>query len=238
MAFLEDIAKESKQPFSLLVVGKTGTGKSSLLKQIALKAGKYVLLVGGDPADFKDVDHKSIERLKPDVVELKNCTCIIDDHFSLTKQEHQTFRTLLSFTKRHKLVNVMVGSHTLCHTGLTSLLGMFDYICFTNTKTNDANVRGFLRVIKDEDIKASDFKEIPEFGYLIWDNKKNEKFFLDSNFSLLDSIQDRKDKQNKDAIRKEIDSILQVYPENYKIATCLLDYLLKNIDFSILNKKN
>ena len=122
---------------SVLVIGRSGSGKTRLIKKMCQSSDRPVLLINGDPSDYHGLDHYSTDAISEAVTKVHDSVIIIEDHFALTQREHATFSKLISFTKRHKNVHVLVAAHSIAHTSLRSLLCHFDFVIFTKTKSSD-----------------------------------------------------------------------------------------------------
>ena len=227
---------EDEDGVSVLVIGRSGSGKTRLIRRLCESDERPVLLINGDPSDYRAVDHYATDALTESVTKVHNSTIIIEDHFSLTPKEHATFRKLLSFTKRHKNVHVLVASHSVAHTSLRALLPHFDYVVFTKTRQDDENVRNFINAVKPSGLTGEDFERVPQKGYGVWCNKKNRFSVARSDFSFVQESKGCQElEEKKERAIREITAILQIYPDYLPNSVCFLHYLIRNIDLKNFN---
>lgn len=232
---MDDIL-EVEDGVSVLVIGRSGSGKTRFIRRLCESGDRPVLLINGDPSDYRELDHYTTDAITESVTRVHDSTIIIEDHFALTPKEHATFRKLLSFTKRHKNVHILVASHSVAHTSLRALLPHFDYIVFTKTKSTDENVRSFLNVVRPAGVSTEDFEKVPQKGYGVWFGKKHRFFAIRSDFSIVRDTKGGQDlEEKKERAIREISAILQIYPEFLPNSVCFLNYLIRNIDLEKFN---
>lgn len=242
-------ARLKESPVSYLLVGGSGSGKSSFLRRLAkANSQKPLFLVGGDPKDYEALSCQARD-LSNDLTEEKNCVVLLDDLFSLRKPaDQENLRQLLCKTKRHNNVTIGVAVHTLEFTGVRgAVLDHFDVVVFTQTKqADDRNVQLFLkRLGPAEWIAPETFTTIPQFGYLWIHVKKQEALVIDGKGNWADGCggADAQQQQGtkgaearaeamarrREALRRDIGKILKVFPDVHTMANCHLDYILRNL---------
>lgn len=242
---LAEIFAPSKDAVSLIVCGRSGSGKTCLLKHLCrIKNQKTVILSGG--TEFNDLPnteilplHRNINALRAVGFPLRNCTVVCDDFIKVSDKEHDFLRQLVMWTKRHQNVNILLAVHTFVYTKVGLILNQMDYVCFTSAASNpdgDQNVRKFMQQVKPDNLKMSTFATIPSHGYLLFNTRTQEHVIMDKNF---DSPEDDLRSQNKkDSISREILKILRAFPDYYHFASCHLAFVLRNISVDIIDPRD
>ena len=235
---------------SYLLVGGSGTGKTSFLCRLAkAHAKKPLYLIGGDPKDYTGLTCQQRE-LDKTLTEVKSSVVLLDDLFSIKKSaDSENLRSLLCKTKRHNKVVVGVSVHTLEHTGMRgALLDHFDVVVFTRPKqADDRNTQLFLKRVggSTDWLNEDHFSSVPEFGYLWVDVRRQEALLIDRDGRWMDGCGGVADSgcsgrpgeaakkealaRRRETLRKDIVKILKVFPDVDMLATCHLDYILRNL---------
>ena len=244
-----ELTKESQ---AYLLVGGSGTGKSTFLRRLALaNARKPLFLVGGNETDFPGVDCRP-HALDSDLLNVKNALVVLDDLFSIRKEkDSEIVRQLLCKTKRHNKVIVGVSVHMLEFTGMRgALFDHFDVIVFTKPKQEeDHNVALFLKRLGKVDWICQDaFSGIPEFGHLWVNVKRQTARLLDSRGRWSDGVDVTSDctriggeafdeamAKRRDILKREMGKIFRVFPDIHTLAVCHLDYILKNLSADLVS---
>lgn len=154
-----DPSLASREYGSCLIIGRSGTGKSSLLKKLVANFPKnrciYLINVKGQEVSeyTKGRQPEKIKVLKKiqagEKVE-KRSLIILEDLIKLNAKESDSVRQLLNYTAHHRLCKVYCVTHTIYKTGIYSLLPLFHYIIFTSSPSNVPIVRAALATFKLE----------------------------------------------------------------------------------------
>lgn len=225
----QDVFSPEHKAVAALVIGKSGTGKSSFIRHFSREKKQKLFLVGGDPRDYDSLDFESTV-LTEDLKSCKDCTVVVDDLFQLTPKQHEILRHLLCFTKRHHNVTIFVAAHNFHFTGLLALSSHFDYIIFTRPKNVDNNIKLFLQRLQPEGITEMAFSSIPYQGYIMY-SLQHEKFsVLDSTFLPHLAAKEEEKEKRAEQLKMEMGKILDVFPETKTRTECLFEYILRNLD--------
>lgn len=231
------------ESLAYLLVGGSGTGKSTFFRRLAsARSTRPLFLVGGNKNDYPGLDCRPSE-LSQDLLEVKNCMVVLDDLFSIRREkDSEILRHLLCKTKRHNAVTVGVAVHTLEFTGLRGgVFDHFDVVVFTKPKQEeDRNVALFLKRLGQADWIGPDaFAAIPEFGYLWVHVKRQEVRVLGRDGLRVDSSGESLPfsasaaaeamSKRRELLKREMGKILRVFPDVHVLASCHLDYILKNL---------
>ena len=231
MITFDSILRESKDTgLSVLVLGRSGTGKTRLIRTICEKAQRETILVNGNPSDYSGMKFFVSDEISEGLTKVKKATIILEDHFTLNQKEHSIFRKLINFTKRHYNTHICMASHSVAHTSLRSLLPYFDIIVFTKTKITDQNLAAFFASVKPEGITLDNFERVPTKGYGVWSNKDQRFFCIRSDYSVVNEFSNSKTtEERKERAIAEIIKILEIYPEYLPNSVCFLHYLMRNL---------
>ena len=129
----------------MAVTGPSGSGKTTYLRHLIEKRAKSkVFVVNGDSKDFEglEVTFTSLLSIAQDI---SNAFVLVDDIFTLKKKEHEKLRSLLSFSKRHKNVDIGAATHSFNYSGLLGVMAQFDMVVFTSSQTNLKDFNLFLK---------------------------------------------------------------------------------------------
>lgn len=231
---------ESENPFhpdllssatAILCLGPSNSGKSTLAKIILKKRGKPVTLIGGDAKDFKDSGLAiSFGTLDKDAEKLKNCSILVDDLFGLRHSENESLRSLLCYGKRHQNLFLQVNAHSIMHTSLRNLLQHFDILALTKRGgQNSEMVKSIMTVFAIPDTLEQAYTDLRPFQYLLIDLKTKHFDVVNQSLEPAQGKNARLLEQRREAIKKAMTPILDLYPQQAAMAKCHLGYILNNI---------
>lgn len=227
---------------SLLVLGGSGTGKTSLAKSVALKRGKNVFLVGGDPRDYEELDRrlniKNVSLTSDELVKLQHATLIIEDHFAASSAEHSRIRYILSYMCRHRDVTVLLLTHSLLHTSLLNTTHHFRFIVLTASPGSRSALTQLASKTDSLDAEAalSELENLAPFEYLVVNG-------ADGSFEVVTQdllaphrapAESAAVEERRRAVAKGVEPILKQFPEVFSKGKCLLDYVLSNLGADVL----
>ena len=149
-----DPSLSDSQYGSCLIIGRSGTGKSSLLKRLVrqMPSSRHLYLVNvrsdekqqyeelhpGRAAKVKQTSIAGLESVMP------NSTLIVEDIISMKEKEQRTLREVVNYTAHHKRCKVFCVTHTVYKTGVFTFMPLFHYIIFTCSPANAPIVRQVL----------------------------------------------------------------------------------------------
>lgn len=137
-----------------LVLGRSGTGKSSLLKHIATNLEKkttlYLINVRADEISEYTKIHKNTVSASLDTVHKasKNSYVFVEDIIQLSKQHEKKLRHLLNYDAHHRSQKVFCIAHTIHKNDIFGMLSLFHYIVFTSSPSNEPVIRFTLNYFK------------------------------------------------------------------------------------------
>jgi hypothetical protein len=156
---------------SVLVIGKSGSGKTFLANRMAAGSGKDVYKVadrGDGSKKFKSVGWDGLEKLR-------DCCVVFDDLISCSKTQFSSLQNVLNYKGNHHGVSpAIVCCHSIYKNNVYSLLHYVSHVYFTLSKCNEKSVTGVLDFFKfspEERASASaDFKGTRDrYGYFLVD---------------------------------------------------------------------
>jgi hypothetical protein len=141
-----------------LIIGRSGTGKSSLLKKLLdnFPKNRFVYLINVKGAEIAEYSRgrpgekiKIVKKLSSGGENFqKDSFIILEDLIKLNSKEADSVRQLLNYTAHHKRCKVFCVTHTIYKTGIYSLLPLFHYIVFTSSPSNVPIARSVLGTFK------------------------------------------------------------------------------------------
>lgn len=146
-----DPSLERSQYGSVLIIGRSGTGKSSLLKQLVQRLPKakhlYLINVKADEREaYEKIHAGGPEKVRS--VALSNLRAIsgrsmviVEDIISMKEKEQTSLREAVNYTAHHKKCKLFCVTHTVFKTGIYSLMPLFHYIVFTSSPANGPILR-------------------------------------------------------------------------------------------------
>ena len=145
-----DPTLESKEHGSVLVMGRSGTGKSTLLKNIVGRTAQrhkvYLINVKADEvANYRAV-HRNVDTCALSALTkvAKSSVIIVEDIISLKDKEAGLLREAINYVAHHRQCRIYCVTHTVYKTGLFSMLPLFHYVVFTNSPANAPIIRQVL----------------------------------------------------------------------------------------------
>lgn len=238
MSTLEQIFDPRAEAVSLLVVGRSGSGKSSFLRRACEIKSQPILMFGGSRDDYGSLEVSYLPELVSSVTRLQDCICVQEDLFGLSKKQHHLFREMVCFQKRHHNVTVLCAVHTLNYTGMLNLTSQFDYVAFTKPRPDEVSVTQFMRHMKPHNLRPEHFEKIPPMGYLVYNTKTDKALTINRHFSEAADSDKASPAELRERLRSDIASILKVFPEQYDLSLIHAELVLKNIEPSIVNPQD
>ena len=177
---------------NILIVGKSGSGKSSIACALASTLSKVVSAEKRQKKKrtvFILNDKTHATGFQPiewgDLGNLSNCGLILDDLISATKVQFRAIQFLLNFLGHHKNVSpIIICAHSILNNGIMGLLPYMTEVLLTRARSNVRSLTTILinfKVPKEErDAHVKTFLACNEpFGYFILD-LVNWNFMADS----------------------------------------------------------
>lgn len=139
-----DPSLESLAHGTCLIIGRSGTGKSSLLKTLVSRLAKskpriYLINVRPD----ETAEYKKLTTLQIETITLEGARkvrprsiLIIEDIISLKEKEQTSLRETLNYIAHHKKCKVYCVTHGIFKTGLFTAMTFFNFLIFTNSPAN------------------------------------------------------------------------------------------------------
>lgn len=169
---------------SCLIVGKSGTGKTSLLQSIVerqLKRPNMKRLFVYNDRDAQYKVGKTLSSLADLPHVPRNSIVILEDVIALKKKEEEVVRSLLNFYCHHHSLIAYVVTHHVHRTSLLGMLPFFHYLIFTNHRSNGPLIKlclAHFHIEKPKVEKAlekfqSEVDSSPGYGsYFVFDCKR------------------------------------------------------------------
>ena len=136
---------------SCLIVGKTASGKTTLIKSILKKNGNTgpggVYTINVKTTEYSGVQAIEYEQLNSVP---KYSIIIIEDVISLTVFQSKALREAINFNAHHKRQKIYVITHHFYKTNVYQLIPYFNYIIFTGSASNLPLLRVVLGYFKLE----------------------------------------------------------------------------------------
>lgn len=139
-----DPSLESLTHGTCLIIGRSGTGKSSLLKTLVSRLANkknriYLINVRPD----ETAEYKKLTTLQVETITLEGAKkvrprsiLIIEDIISLKDREQTSLRETLNYIAHHKKCKVYCVTHGIFKTGLFTAMTFFNFLIFTNSPAN------------------------------------------------------------------------------------------------------
>lgn len=141
-----------KSPYgTCLIIGRSGTGKSSLLKSLVtrLPTWRHLYLLNvradekvsyeknhpGGPRKVSSIDWNGLEGIKP------SSSVIVEDIIATNEKQQKHLRQAVNYTAHHKRCRLYLVTHTVYKTGMFSFMPLFTYVVFTNCQANNQIIR-------------------------------------------------------------------------------------------------
>lgn len=141
-----DPSLNDSQYGSCLIIGRSGTGKSSLLKRLVrqMPSSRHLYLVnvrGDETQQYEELHPGRASRVKQTSIDglkgvLPNSTLIVEDIISMKDREQRALREVVNYTAHHKRCKVFCVTHTVFKTGVFTFMPLFHYIIFTCSPAN------------------------------------------------------------------------------------------------------
>jgi len=141
-----DPSLERSQYGSVLIIGRSGTGKSSLLKQLVQRLPQdrslYLVNVKSDEKETYERLHAGgsakVTSLSLDSLGkiASRSMVIVEDIITMKEKEQAKLREAVNYTAHHKKCKLFCVTHTVFKTGIFSLMPLFHYIVFTSSPAN------------------------------------------------------------------------------------------------------
>jgi len=155
---LVDPSLGSQDYGSCLIIGRSGTGKSTLLKKLLENYPKKVCVYlvnvkSGEAFEYtKGRSSEKIFHCKIGGLEKINrgSVVIVEDLITMGTKDGDSLRHLLNYTAHHRFCKIFCVTHTIHKTGIYSMLPLFNYVIFTSSPSNVPIVRLTLMAFKIE----------------------------------------------------------------------------------------
>jgi energy-coupling factor transporter ATP-binding protein EcfA2 len=226
---------------AVLVIGRSGTGKTSLVKWLLKDVRKPIFVVNDKTSN------KSFTKIEwSQLPALRSCALVCEDIISATKPQVTAMQNLLSFGVHHSKVSpVVIIIHQIYKQNIFALVPFFNKIYLTANTGSVTSLRVILRLFQYEQ------KEIERCVSLI---KQDEKKFMhlvinqNGESPQLGRVDDFKKKVNEDnisskarldqasAVAKRFLSILEPPKAQYGIA--IFEILFPEIPEKIIQLEN
>lgn len=192
---MSEIGLETKDYGCVLVLGRSGTGKSTLVRKLVARSPRksklYTMNVKPDEQSayetIKNKGAKTNRVFKLNLMDAKTVSegslLLIEDIIYLEKKEEKKIREILNYHAHHKRLKVFCISHTVYKTSIWSMLPLFHYILFTGAVSNSPVVRNVLIDFFRLEKKQAE-RWLEHFGRLARQTSTRKVFYFDcSNMS-------------------------------------------------------
>ena len=159
----------SKEYGTCLIIGRSGTGKSTLLKNLVSNLGPrrhlYLVNVRADEASTYENLHPG-GKTRVSATTLLNIpksspesTIFIEDIISMREKEQTQLREGINYTAHHRRCKIFCVTHTVYKTGVFSMMPLFHSIIFTSSPANAPVIRQALGLfgLEKEQVKRDTF---------------------------------------------------------------------------------
>ena len=230
---------------STLILGQTGSGKSTFAKSVAKASSLPTYVINGQEKDFNPehgFKHITFDELiqdqeeeDEDEREITNCILIIDDIVRPSDIQAKCINKQLVHKKRHDNITTFALSHGIERNNLHSLIKHFDFIMFTHKTTNNPIFKSYAKKycpmsLKDCLTKWEDFIS----------NEDSKSYFRFNNstaqFDVID-VQGNILSNTDNEVRKKVFKYLLSFGEP-KIAMALFDYLIDVLPAGYITKNS
>jgi tRNA uridine 5-carbamoylmethylation protein Kti12 len=182
----------SQQVSNILLIGQSGSGKSTCAALLSRKFGKPIILIHGDKQDYSClVGHLPIKERDLESVSLdkRNTTYILEDLHNISKSQREKVVYLLNYSSRHNFNNCILISHALHSNGLYSLLPFLSHIYLTWDLINVRVLHTLMRYYcySSQETMEETFKNMPKYHYFHLKPKTLTWNIVDSNLDPLDT---------------------------------------------------
>lgn len=176
---------------SCLIIGKSASGKTTLIKEILQKIIKTqknntIYTVNVKSTEYAKVSDNIINI---DFEQLnsvpKHSVIIIEDVITLTPFQAKTVRETINFNAHHKKQRVFIVTHHVFKTNIYQLIPYFNYVFFTSANNNLPIVKLVLQYFQIEKTKLEKWtsffvKHAKPFSYFFFDGEKQSFFKVES----------------------------------------------------------
>lgn len=211
---------------STLLIGNSGTGKSTACLARSRNWTEPIVVLNGDPKDYpgKRYKHCTVEDFP------RKCHLIYDDLILPTPKQQKIIRELLTRDKRHENINIICAVHSARVNGLTSLLQQFDYLVFTNSEQNKQSWAYVAKTLLDRPDcmdEWDNFRSSGEATYLSVNTRTKETTIVSANGELA--------KTQSRELRQALVKYFRGSQAQKTDALLLFDYITEYINTSIVD---
>jgi hypothetical protein len=159
-----------ERPDVLILVGASGSGKTTAAKSLVRGCGLPVYVVNGQPDDYGEGYE---EAAWEECASLKDCCLIVDDVLSCNAPQFKILQRLANFSGHHlNIQKLIIVTHSIQNTHVYGLLAYATQVLFTLSK---ANVRSlwvtldFYKFgVKEKEAIMKEFNSCSdEYGYYV-----------------------------------------------------------------------
>jgi GTPase SAR1 family protein len=185
---------------SVLIIGKTGSGKTTLVRRILKRywrddSTKEVYTLNVKSNEYKLTNNNLIKDITFEQLNSvpKKSIIIVEDVISMTPFQAKALREAINYNAHHKRQKIYVISHHLYKTNIFQLIPYFNYVIFTASQSNLPLIKivfQYFNIAKDQYKLASDFvlnNTLP-FAYFIFGSENQHFVKADSVKALLNNI--------------------------------------------------
>ena len=218
---------------STLVLGTTGSGKSTLVKSITDLSPLDVYVIGGGARDYNPnkYHHLTYEEFEEYEKDINNCNLIFEDIVKPSDVHNRIIYKCLVQNKRHQNINCFFNAHSIEKNNIHSLMPHFDYVIFTNAEKNDTVFNTFVTKFVKKDIAESNsfwklFRTQEKTTYLRYNNVNKVFEIIDVKGNILQNPNNK--------LRNDLERYLSSFG-NTKIALSFFDFLLKRFEPNLVS---
>jgi hypothetical protein len=158
-----------ERPEFWILVGKSGSGKTTAAKELVADSGLPVHVVNGQPDDYGEGYRDASWE---DCSSLRDCCLIVDDVLSCSGAEFRTLQRVANFSGHHlNIKKLLVLTHSIQNTHVHGLLAYATHVVFTLSKTNARSLSVTLDFYKFGEEKKAIMREFnscgDEYGYYV-----------------------------------------------------------------------
>lgn len=219
---------------SVVIVGLSGEGKSTIAKELTLSTRLKTFVIEGDPRDFREKRFNHLTYEEAFETKFEKCCIIYEDVSIPTESRIRHIRKQVVYSRRHHLCNVLLIIHSVkCNNISPSLLNQFMFVIFTKSERNLRNWEIFCKQctsLSGEEA-SSIWKELlndfPERTYLVFDLQNSAHFFCNKTGQKWTTSSDlNRSSSGQNSVASLRKSVLRFLPpENKDCAMRLFEYL-------------
>jgi energy-coupling factor transporter ATP-binding protein EcfA2 len=174
--------KTKRKQETVIICGRSGSGKSSLTKKLTKGIGAPVHIINDrtNSTGFKSTGWE-------DACKLKNACLIFEDVIGATKTEFKILQNCLAFSNNHlNLTPIYILVHSLLNNGVHGLLSYVTHVIITAVKANVSSLNVALQYFRFDKAERAEFlsrflRVAEPFGHFVLDIEKRSLVYVGPN---------------------------------------------------------